>query len=186
MVRPSLNAVVILPVLLLLLVSIMPHRASAQPLTTVPLVDLERYAGTWYEVASYPKSFQKRCHCTTATYTPSEKGYVVVDNRCNRDSASGKRSGIKGKAFPEEGSGNAKLKVLFFWPFTGKYWIIDLAPDYSYAVVGHPDRESLWILSRTPQLPSDVYSGILARLEAKAYNTERLKLTDQLCPPSDH
>lgn len=172
-----------LPVLLVLHFSIMPHTSRAQLLQTVPTVDLERYAGLWYEIASYPKGFQKRCHCTTATYTLSDKGYMVVENRCNRDGPSGKQSGIKGKAFPQEGSGNAKLKVQFFWPFKGSYWIIDLATDHSYAVVGHPDRESLWILSRTPQLPSDVYARILTRLEAKAYDTNKLKMTDQLCPP---
>lgn len=180
----ALHTALLLPILLLLLFSIMPHSSRAQPLQTVPAVDLERYAGKWYEVASYPQGFQKKCHCTTATYTLSDKGYMVVDNRCNRDSPSGKQSGIKGKAFPKEGSGNAKLKVQFFWPFKGKYWIIDLATDYSYAVVGHPDRRSLWILSRTPQLPSDVYARILTRLEAMAYDTKKLKMTDQLCPPS--
>jgi len=165
-----------------LLFSAIPNSAFPQSLTTVPIVHLDRYAGTWYEIASYPQRFQKGCHCTTATYTPSEKGYMVVENRCNRDSVNGKPSYIKGKAFVEEGSGNAKLKVQFFWPFKGKYWIIDLAPDYSYAVVGHPNRKSLWILSRSPQLPSDVYAGVIKRLDANGYNTEKIELTEQRCP----
>ncbi|MEX1131725.1 MAG: lipocalin family protein [Flavobacteriales bacterium] len=168
----------------LILISIMPYLTSAQPLRTVPIVHLDRYAGTWYEIASYPQRFQKGCHCTTATYTPSDKGYLILENRCNRDSAGGRLSSIKGKAFAVEGSGNAKLKVQFFWPFTGNYWIIDLAADYSYAVVGDPSRKYLWILSRGPQLPSDVYAGILERLVTNGYDIEKLQLTDQRWLPT--
>ncbi|MEO8069609.1 MAG: lipocalin family protein [Flavobacteriales bacterium] len=169
---------------LLIPLSIMPYATSAQPLRTVPLVHLDRYAGKWYEIASYPQRFQKGCHCTTATYTRSDKGYLVVENQCNRDTAGGKLSSVKGKAFAVEGSGNAKLKVQFFWPFAGKYWIIDLAQDYSYAVVGHPNRKYLWILSRDPLLPSDVYTGILTRLVANGYDTGKLQLTDQRWLPT--
>ncbi len=151
--------------------------SSAQPLRTVPDVDLAKYAGTWYEIASFPQRFQKGCHCTTATYTRSDKGYIIVENRCNRDSVNGKASSITGKAFVEEGSGNAKLKVQFFWPFKGKYWIIDLADDYSYAVVGHPNRKYLWILSRTPKMTDDVYRGIVGRLKENGYDLDKLQLT---------
>jgi apolipoprotein D and lipocalin family protein len=166
-------------VLFALLAITMSYSVFAQPLRTVPIVHLDRYVGTWYEIASYPSRFQKGCHCTTATYTMSDKGYVVVENRCNRDSVNGKASYIKGKAFVEEGSGNAKLNVQFFWPCKGQYWIIDLAQDYSYAVVGHPNRKYLWILSRTPRMANDVYDGILSRLEGNGYDTTKLDLTDQ-------
>ncbi|MEO8590389.1 MAG: lipocalin family protein [Flavobacteriales bacterium] len=162
----------------------MPYTASTQPLATVPIVHLDRYAGTWYEIASYPQRFQKGCHCTTATYTPNDKGYMIVENRCNRDSVNGPLSSIKGKVFAVEGSGNAKLKVQFFWPFKGKYWIIDLANDYSYAVVGHPNRKYLWILSRSPRIPREVYVDILSRIEANGYDTEKLQLTDQRWLPT--
>ncbi len=104
-----------------------PFNNQAQPLQTVPKVDLEKYVGKWYEIASFPQYFQKGCHCTTAEYTLSDKGNIIVENRCNKDSVHGKESYIKGKAFVEEGSMNAKLKVQFFWPFKAKYWIIDLA-----------------------------------------------------------
>lgn len=125
---------------------------QAQTLQTVPNVDLNKYAGKWYEIASFPQNFQKGCRCSAAEYTLSDKGYVIVENRCNRGSVNGKQSYIKGKAFVEEGSGNAKLKVQFFWPFKAKYWIIDLAEDYSYAVVSHPNKKYLWILSRTSKM----------------------------------
>ena len=154
--------------------------AQSQPLQTVPNVDLKRYLGKWYEIASYPQYFQKGCHCTTAEYTLSEKGYVIVENRCNKDSVNGKPSYIKGKAFVEEGSGSAKLKVQFFWPFKAKYWIIDLADDYSYAVVSHPNRKYLWILSRTPKMSDTVYQKIISRLKEKGFDLTKLQITQQM------
>jgi apolipoprotein D and lipocalin family protein len=152
----------------------------SQILQTVPTVDIKEYSGKWYEIASYPQRFQKGCHCTTAEYTLSEKGYLIVENRCNRGSVDGKRSYIKGKAFVEKNSGNAKLKVQFFWPLRAKYWIIDLAADYSYAVVSHPNKKYLWILSRTPKMNDKVYREIISRLKEKGFDTTKLQLTVQI------
>ena len=157
-----------------------PVFMNAQNLDTVSYVDLAKYAGKWYEIASYPQRFQKGCHCTTAEYSLSDKGYVIVENRCNRDSINGKSSYIKGKAFVEKNSGNAKLKVQFFWPFRGKYWIIDLADDYSYAVVSHPNKKYLWILSRTPQMDTQVYNQILLRLKNKGFDLDKIQKTSQI------
>jgi len=153
--------------------------AHSQTLQTVPSIDLKKYTGKWYEIASYPQRFQKGCHCTTAEYTLSDKGYVIVENRCNRDSVNGKQSYIKGKAFVDNHSGNAKLKVQFFWPFKGKYWIIDLADDYTYAVVSHPNKKYLWILSRTPKLDNKLYDQIISRLKDKGFDLSKLILTVQ-------
>jgi len=152
---------------------------NAQPLQTVPYVDLAKYAGKWYEIAAFPQRFQKGCTCTTAEYTATDKGYIMVENRCNRDSVNGKSSYVRGKAFVAENSGNAKLKVQFLWPFRGKYWIIDLAADYSYAVVGHPNRNYLWILSRTPQMDTVIYRQILLRLTEKGFDISKLVSTMQ-------
>ena len=157
------------------------NNMKAQNLETVPYVDLTKFSGRWFEIASYPQSFQHGCNCTTAEYTLSEKGYVIVENRCNRDSSDGKESYIKGKAFVEKNSGNAKLKVQFFWPFKGKYWIIDLASDYSYAVVSNPNKKYLWILSREPNIDAVVYEGILKRLEEKGFDLSKLLKTNQAC-----
>jgi len=152
---------------------------TSQTLETVSFVDLEKYQGKWYEIAAFPQRFQKGCHCTTATYSKSDKGYIIVENSCKKDSINGKESYIKGKAFIDPNTGNSKLKVQFFWPFKGKYWIIDLAEDYSYAVVGHPNREYLWILSRTPTLDKKTYEAILSRLEEKNFDLTKLRLTIQ-------
>lgn len=149
------------------------------PLQPVAHVELDRYLGKWYEIASYPQRFQKGCHCTTAEYTLSEKGYIIVENRCNKGAVNGKKSYIKGKAFVEKNSGNARLKVQFFWPFKGKYWIIDLADDYSYAVVSHPNRKYLWILSRTSKMDPAVFQQVMARLEANGFELSKLEITHQ-------
>jgi apolipoprotein D and lipocalin family protein len=171
----------ILALQLILMISTISSEAQTPALETVSFVNLEKYAGKWFEIASFPQRFQMGCHCTTATYTIHEKGHVVVENRCRKNSTTGRISYIKGKAFVEPNSGNAKLKVQFFWPFRGKYWIIDLADDYSYAVVGHPNRQYLWILSRTPKMESDLYNQILQRLEKKGFKTSMLLKTDQNC-----
>ncbi|MEO6130704.1 MAG: lipocalin family protein [Saprospiraceae bacterium] len=151
---------------------------SSQTLETVPHVDLNKYAGKWYEIASFPQRFQKGCQCTTAEYSLSPYGYVLVENRCQRN---GKQSGIKGKAMVEKNSGNAKLLVQFIWPLKGKYWIIELAADYSYAVVSHPNRKYLWILSRLPVMDESLYQQIVSRVEMKGLDTNKLIKTVQDC-----
>ena len=154
--------------------------AQDKPLETVPSVDLQKYLGRWYEISSFPQSFQKGCHCTVAEYS-MEKNFVRVINTCRKDSSEGKVKRAKGKAFVVKGSNNAKLRVQFFWPFRGDYWIIDLAEDYSYAVVGAPDRNYLWILSRTPHMDEGLYQEIVKRCADKAFDVSKLVKTDQTC-----
>lgn len=166
--------------LLLILFTVISEPVKAQILQTVSKVDLERYSGKWYEIASFPQRFQKGCHSTTAAYTLSNKGYLIVENCCNRNSVNGKQSYIRGRAFVDKNSGNVKLKVQFFWPLRAKYWIIDLADDYSYAVVSHPNKKYLWILSRTPKMNEQTYGQILGRLKEKGFDLSKLKLTPQI------
>jgi apolipoprotein D and lipocalin family protein len=153
------------------------ERLGLPPLETVPRVELSRYVGTWYEIASFPQSFQRGCTATTATYTQRADGEIDVLNRCRKGSPEGEESSATGRARVVDRASNAKLEVSFFRPFWGDYWVIDLAPDYSYAVVGHPGRDYLWILSRTASMPAATYDGILERLKAKGYETGRLVRT---------
>lgn len=162
-----------------------PGSAKEPPPETVPHVDLSRYVGTWYEIASYPAWFQKGCTGTTATYAIRDDGRIDVVNRCARDSLTGRITVAKGKARVVDPATNAKLKVSFFWPFWGDYWILDLGKDYEYAVVGHPARKYLWILSRTPTMAPEVYDGILERLRAQGYDTSRLQRTQQAASTQD-
>jgi apolipoprotein D and lipocalin family protein len=149
------------------------------PLTVVDHVDLERYAGKWYEIARYPAPFQKGCVSTTAEYTIRSDGKIRVVNRCRQDSLHGRQRSAEGVARVVNPQTNAKLKVCFFWPFEGDYWIIDLDDDYRWAVVGEPRRRYLWILSRTPTMAQDVYEDILSSLPARHYDANRLRMTPQ-------
>ena len=154
--------------------------SMAQEMQTVPHVDLKKYAGKWYEIASYPNRFQKGCFCTTAEYSISEKGYLIVENRCNKGSANGKLSYTRGKIFIQDNSGNAKMNVRYLWLYRGKYWIIDLADDYTYAVVSNPEKRNLWILSRTPKMNETVYRQIISRLKEKGFDITKLLITPQI------
>jgi apolipoprotein D and lipocalin family protein len=152
------------------------------PLRTVPSVDLERYVGTWYEIASYPQSFQEGCTATTAEYTAREDGEIDVVNRCRKGGLDGPLSEARGRARVVDRETHAKLEVSFFPLAWGEYWIIELAPDYRYAVVGHPSRDYLWILSRTPTLEQETFDRLLSALEAQGYPLDRLVLTPQPSP----
>jgi apolipoprotein D and lipocalin family protein len=150
---------------------------KSPPLQTVPHVDLNRYLGKWYEIASFPQWFQKNCVASSATYTLRPDGKVDVLNQCRDKTLDGKLREAKGKAKVVDRNSNAKLKVSFFWPFSGDYWIINLGANYEYAVVGHPKRNYLWILSRTPHMDPAVYDGILDRLKQQHYDVSRLRKT---------
>jgi apolipoprotein D and lipocalin family protein len=147
---------------------------QAPPLAVVPQVDLGRYMGTWYEIASYPTWFQKGCAASTATYALNPDGTVDVLNQCRK---AGELAAVRGTAWAPDPADPAKLRVRFFWPFSGEYWIIDLGPDYEYAVVGHPSRDYLWVLSRTPRMEADLYARILERLKRNGYDPSRLVRT---------
>lgn len=147
-------------------------------LETVPSVDVKKYTGKWYEIASLPFSRQEGCSCTTAEYEILENGVLTVTNTCNK---AGEIEQAVGKAFVVEGTNNTKLNVQFFWPFKGDYWVIDLADDYSHAVVGVPSRKYCWILSRTTTMSNEVYEGILDRVKAKGFDISRFNKTVQNC-----
>lgn len=160
-----------------------PSRADdAPPLVVVDSVDLDRYLGRWYEIASYPAWFQKNCTAVTADYSLRDDGRIKVVNSCRKGALDGKLKQSTGRAKVADPTSNAKLKVSFFGPFWGDYWIIDLDADYQWAVVGVPNRKYLWILSRTPQMDEEVYEEIISRLPARRYDPARLNRTVQ--PPS--
>ena len=147
-------------------------------LEVVQSVDLTRYTGRWYEIARLPNSFQKKCAgAVTANYTKRADGKIEVVNQCRK--ASGEYTTAKGEAKIVDKKTNAKLKVTFFWPFYGDYWILDLGPNYEYAVVGEPDREYLWILSRSPRMDEALYQQLLQKMAEKGFNTEKMIRTPQ-------
>jgi apolipoprotein D and lipocalin family protein len=148
--------------------------ATRPPLATVPFVDLDRYSGRWHEIAKYPNWFQRACAAgATADYSALPDGSIKVVNSCPRKNGSLKT--VVGRATVVPRSGNARLKVRFFGPFAGDYWIIGVDEKrYSWALVGHPSRRFLWILSRQPKMPQALYRQIIGIAVEKGYNAERI------------
>ncbi|MBK8267216.1 MAG: lipocalin family protein [Planctomycetes bacterium] len=148
-------------------------------LSTAPNVDIQRYMGTWYEIAKYPVTFENGCFGVTADYTLQSDGNVKVVNICRNEDGTVGRT-IEGFATVADSTTNSKLTVYFFYPFGAPYWIIELdEADYEWAVVGDPTRTFLWILSRTPTLAPEIYDGILQRLPDRGYDPVRLELMPQ-------
>ncbi|MAX55435.1 MAG: hypothetical protein CL537_07995 [Alcanivoracaceae bacterium] len=159
-----------------------------KPLATVDKVDLQRYAGTWYEIARLPQWFQRGCYDSTATYSLNDDGTVKVINRCQREGE--QTSEAEGTARVVPGSDNAKLKVRFDnWVSRliptiteGNYWIIALDKDYQTVVIGEPSREYLWILARQSELPEDQYQALVQVAQEKGFPVEELQRNRQLRP----
>ncbi len=172
---------IILPVLALSRTT----NSDTKSVQAVSSVDLTRYAGKWYEIARLPNRFQKDCTGeVSATYSPLEAGRLKVVNECRKNGGIVRAEGVARLAV-KDGS-NSKLKVRFApswlsWvPFVwGDYWVIELAPDYSYSVVGTPDRKYLWILSRSPQMDEGTYKRLIERAEAQGFDSARLLKTRQ-------
>ncbi len=157
----------------------------SQSMKAVAQVDLDRYAGRWYEISRLPNRFQKTCSGNvTAEYGLRRDGRIDVVNRCS--TKDGEEKTVAGVARIIDETTRAKLKVRFapaflsFLPMVwGDYWIIDLAPDYSYAVIGEPSRKYLWVLARGPALEEATYRSILQRIEAQGYDPSDLVRTPQ-------
>lgn len=160
--------------------------AEAPP-RVVTEIDLERYQGTWYEIARFPNRFQRVCAGdVTAKYSLEDDGKIEVVNQCRKQEGSLVTANGVAKRTAEP----AKLKVRFapaflaFLPFVwADYWIVDLAKDYSYAVVGSPDRKYLWILSRERVMDQSLYELIEGRLESEGFQVDQLVKTTQTVRP---
>ncbi|MBN2816669.1 MAG: lipocalin family protein [Campylobacterales bacterium] len=143
---------------------------SYPPLPTVAEVDVQRYLGTWYEIARYEHFFEEGCSNVTATYTLREDEQIDVLNSCNKE---GELTTAHGVAYSTDSS-FSKLKVSFFRPFYGDYQILMLGDNYEYAVIGEPSREYFWILSRTKKLPQTTLDMILTKMSSLGYDSRKL------------
>ncbi|QIX60150.1 lipocalin family protein [Hymenobacter lutimineralis] len=155
------------------------RRKLHPPLPTVAHVDLHRYAGLWYEIARLPTRFEKGCQHVTAEYKLRPDGKVNVRNTCHKEGLNGPAETATAVARAVDSS-NARLKVQFFWPFEGDYWILALDhSDYRYALVGEPSRKNLWLLSRTPHLERNLRDQLVARAKELGFPVENLIYTPQ-------
>jgi apolipoprotein D and lipocalin family protein len=169
-----------LDILVILALAAAAHAQANAP-EVAPSVDLQRYQGKWYEIARLPNRFQRQCAGDVAAfYTLRQDGKITVVNECKlKDGSTDRAQGIARLADPK--GPNSKLKVRFapaflsFLPFVwGHYWILDLAPDYTYALVGDPARKYLWILARTRQIPEATYQGLVEKARAQGFAVDRL------------
>lgn len=157
------------------------HRA----VNTVAIVDLNRYAGDWFEIARFPNRFQRQCDGDVrASYTLRPDGRIDVVNRCR--TGDGSTTEARGIARRVDERTSAKLKVRFapaalsFLPFVwGDYWILGLADDYTWSLVGSPDRAYLWILSRAPEMDAAAYAAAVRVAAANGFQVDRLVRTPQ-------
>lgn len=150
------------------------------PLPTVEAVDLNRYAGTWYEVARLPNWFQNKCVADTRATYAAEGARISVLNECR--TADGSFDQAKGIARVVEGSQGAKLRVSFFRPFYGDYWVLALDPDYRWVLVGEPGRDYAWILARAPRLDTATLEALLARADALGFDHRAFLMTPHTQP----
>ncbi|WP_316765305.1 lipocalin family protein [Pedobacter frigiditerrae] len=139
----------------------------------VAKVDMKKYAGTWYSLYSIPTIFDKGSRETTTKYTLNKDGYfnVLTSYKKPNDEAIYSRTS---KMFPPEEGSIGELKAQFIWPIKVDYWIIELADDYSYVVVGHPEHKFLFIMSRVKKMPKKTYDEIVVRCKAKGYDVTKL------------
>jgi lipocalin len=142
--------------------------------TTVKELDLNRYLGTWYEIARFPHSFEKNLVGVTATYSLREDGMIKVLNEGYKNTLNGERSKAVGKAKIPNILEPGKLKVSFFWIFYADYFVLELDENYRYVMIGSSSDKYFWILSRTPQMEPAVYEMLLERARKRGYNLDKL------------
>jgi len=142
------------------------------PNKTVDKVDLHRFGGIWYSLSSIPTLFDKGSRETTTHYNLNKDGYYDVVTTCKEEKD--KIRTVKSKILPVEGKHNGEMKAQFIWPIKVDYWVVDLADDYSWAVVGHPDYRFLFIMSRKPQIDKALYDKIVSRCKEMGYPVDKL------------
>jgi apolipoprotein D and lipocalin family protein len=156
--------------------------ASSQKVPTVVTnVDLNRYKGFWYEIARLPNFFERKLKCTSATYTLREDGKITVLNAGNYISDPKKSTSSQGVAWIPDEKYPAKLKVQFFWPFSGDYWIMYLDKDYRYVLVGDPSLKYLWILCREKKMDEPTYNMLLQKAIENGYDVKSIIKVEQDC-----
>lgn len=150
------------------------------PMPTVASVDVNRYVGSWYEIASIPNSFQSMCVADTQARYRRDGDAIRVTNRCRK--SDGSVAEVNGVAYAIEGSNSAKLRVSFFRPFYGNYWVLALDADYQWVLVGEPSRKFGWVLSRKPVLDDAALKRAVARAVELGYVPDAFRSTPQTQP----
>lgn len=147
--------------------------------TTVSSLDLDRYMGKWYEIARFDHKFERNLVGNTAEYSFRDDGLIKVLNSGYKHTLDGELKQSEGKARQPNANEPGKLEVAFFGNFYGDYYVLELADDYRYALVGSKTDKYLWILSRTPVLSEEDFEYLLKRISERGYNTDDLIWVEQ-------
>lgn len=151
---------------------------GSEPLDVAQNVDLSQFQGKWYEIARLPRTTQQGCYGTTAFYSPMSGGAMQFVNQCNLGSNDGPLHTVSMSATVPDPSTPAKL-ALDIGGYSGDYWILEVGPKYEYAMVGHPTRLYLWILSRTPTLDAATTQMLVSYAQSEHFDTSQLIYTPQ-------
>jgi apolipoprotein D and lipocalin family protein len=168
-------------ILLLITTMIFGTGHSQKVPSVVTTVDLNRYKGTWFEIARLPIYFEKKLKCVSATYTLRDDGKITVLNKGFYITDPKKSASSSGVAWIPDKNSPAKLKVQFFWPFSGNYWILHLEKDYRYVLVGDPSYKYLWILAREKEMDEITYSMLLQLAVDQGYDVKPIIRVEQNC-----
>jgi apolipoprotein D and lipocalin family protein len=167
--------------LILTIFMIISSAKSQKVPSVVSNVDLNRYQGLWYEIARLPNYFERKLKCASATYTLRPDGKITVLNKGNYITDPQRSTSAKGVAWVPDKNSPAKLKVQFFWPFSGNYWIMYLDPEYKYVLVGDPSLKYLWILAREKKMDESTYKMLLHEAIENGYDVKNIIRIEQDC-----
>jgi lipocalin len=157
--------------------SVIPQKTPS----VVSTVDLNRYMGMWYEIARLPNYFERKLKCTSANYTLRDDGRITVLNKGYYLTDPQKSTSARGVAWIPDRNSPAKLKVQFFWPFSGDYWIMELDKEYRYVLVGDPSHKYLWILAREKEMDEQTYNMLLSKAVENGYDVKSIIRIEQDC-----
>ncbi len=147
---------------------------------TVEYVDLEKFMGSWHVIGIIPNFIERNAVNGIETYTLKDDGSIAIEYKFRKKSPDGKTKTMHPKAWVYNKETNAEWRVQFIWPLKFPYLVIDLDEDYSYTVIGVPNKKFVWIMSRTPDLVEDKYVEILQRLDQYGYDIKKIKRMPQI------
>ena len=159
----------------LVIVFMLAACTTGPPIHTVDSVDIEKFMGDWYVIASIPTSIEKQAYNALESYHLAEDGTIETTFSFNKGSFEGPRKVYRPRGFIQDKQSNAVWGMQFFWPFKAEYRIIYLTEDYSQTVIGRTKRDYVWIMARKPMMPEEDYNGILEFLREQGYDLAKLR-----------
>ena len=157
--------------------------AGHPPLTTEPHVDLPRFMGDWYVIASIPTALERGAHNAVESYRLDADGTIATTFTFRDGGFDGKEKTYHPRGFVEDRASNAVWGMRFIWPIKADYRIVHVSPDYQRTIVGRQKRDNVWIMARTPRISDADLADLRVRVAAEGYDLTKLELVPQRWPP---